>query len=120
MTIPTIELHGLLAGTDLPIERLSQAACIDDHGRSTISMLDVLAMARLDHAAEILLVEFDDGSNAAFTVRQLVGTDCAALCLHASGGGISLVCSVASEPCTPERNVVALAAMRFATFVGVG
>ena len=120
MIMRTIDLDGLLDEAPLTLERLLEAAYVDRDDRLVIPLLDVLAMIHLDRAAEILLVEFDDGSTTAFTIRRLLATNDVALIVDSAVGTVTLAGPDLSELPVSDHPVGAMSAMTFAAFVGAG
>jgi hypothetical protein len=115
-----LTIEGTLDGT-FSVEQAYDHAMVDLDGRLLVSMIDVLALVRLDGAAEIVLVHFDDGASRAFRVSEI------------SDGTVYLQLSRAASSTTEifdwtlrlwsrrsgsSAPIASIAAMTFASFVG--
>lgn len=70
---PLLTVDGMISGGEaLACEDLLDHAVIDADGRLLVALIDVLAIVRLDADAELLLVDFTDGSSRAFRVPEVL------------------------------------------------
>lgn len=113
---PSLRISGLADRTPLPIGRLLDDATVDENGGLTVSIVDVLAAVRLRASAEIVVIEFADGSSLALTVPTLsdAGTPC--LTLDPASSSVRLASPDSSS--SPAPCVIGMLAMSFASFVG--
>lgn len=76
MSSPLIPLDGMIARRRaLSLHDMLAHSSVDSHGRLLVSMIDTLAIARLDADAELLMVEFTDGSSQALCIADVVKHD---------------------------------------------
>jgi hypothetical protein len=122
-SLPVITVDGLVSRPSATLLQLLDVAVVDRHGRVMVPIVDVFAMMCLDPSAEILLVEFVDGSVTAVTIREVVADD--ELCIHLDGVRSSDV--VTPRLISRLRNghqpgilIASMTAITFASFVGGG
>ena len=73
MPAPLLTVDGMISGGEaLACDDLLDHAVIDADGRLLVALIDVLAIVHLDADAELLLVEFTDGSSRAFRVPEVL------------------------------------------------
>jgi hypothetical protein len=119
--MPLITVDGLVSQPPVPLAQLLDVAIVDHDGRVLVPVVDVFAMMHLDPSAEILLLEFVDGTVTAVTIREVVADD--DLCLHLDGVGTSdpvtprLVSRLRSA-CPTRIPLSGMTAITFASFVG--
>ena len=98
-------------------------AVVDPCGRVLISMIDVLAAAHLGVEADLLLVEFVDGSSRALRLAEVIDGDDVYLRLFAvrrqASYEIDWCARLWSDHCGSSPAVASIKAMTFATFVGL-
>jgi hypothetical protein len=106
----------------LTVEHLLDHVALDSAGRLVVSMVDVLAMGRIDAGAELLLVQGHDGTSRALRLPDVVRRDDVFLHLHLSDGPGSdytpWIARLWSPDEGPTSPVASIHAMSFASFVG--
>jgi hypothetical protein len=122
MSSPLFALDGMLSGHALVLDDVLDHAAIDSQGRVLVAMVDVLAIVRLDRDADVLLVEFLDGTSRAFRTADVLEPGAVFLRL---GIEHSVCCADEawlSRLWSPEVGaspvVVSIRATTFAAFVG--
>ncbi len=76
MSSPLFVLDGMIsAHGSLVLDDVVDRVVVRSHGRLLVSMVDVLAIVRLDRGADVLLVEFVDGSSPAFRIADVLERD---------------------------------------------
>ena len=107
---------GLLA------EHLIDRAVVDSDGRLLVSMIDVLAMARLDADAEVIRVRYCNGASFVVRVAEVLDDDLMYLRLDVSRwqacGNVTWRARLWSPDSGSSPQVGSIHAMTFATFVG--
>lgn len=121
MSAPLFALDGMLSGSEtLALGEVLDRIVVDSERRLLVSLIDVLAVARLDRNSDVLLVEFVDGSSRALRVADVLERNDVFIMLiiddrEASG---EVRCSVWSEHVRVTPVVASIRAMTFAAFVG--
>ena len=76
MPSPLFTLDGMITGHHaLVLDEVLDHAIVGPDGRLLVSMVDVLAIARLDRDADVLLVEFVDGASRAIRMADVLERD---------------------------------------------
>lgn len=123
MSSPLLTIEGLLDGRcELPIERVLDLAVVDGDGRLLVSMIDLLAIARIAADADVLLVEFRGGASHAYRVSEILQHDDVFLQLQIPeqlGDESAWTSRLWSRRAGPSAPVVSICAMSFASFVGL-
>jgi len=123
MSFPLLTIKGLLDGCgDLEIDRVLDLAVVDGDGRLLVSMIDLLAIARVAADADVLLVEFHGGTSHACRVSEILQHDGVFLQLQIPeqlGGERAWSCRLWSRRARPSATIVSISAMSFASFVGL-
>lgn len=108
---------------DLVVEHLIDRAVVDGDGRLLISVVDVLAIARLDAEAELVVVHYGDGTSCVLRVADIVDGDDMFLQLQLrdrrGAAGASWFVRLWTCAAGPSPQVSAMSAMSFASFVGL-
>lgn len=120
MSAPLLRLEGMPDGS-LTVERVLEYTVVDEDGRLLVSMVDVLAIMRLDADAEILLVHFGEGANSAWRVAEMVESDDVFLQLLIPGrfsADAAWNARLWSSDEGLSATIVSISAMTFASFVG--
>jgi len=118
---PLITVDGLVSRPPVTLAQLLDVAIVDRDGRVLVPLVDVFAMMHLAPSAEILLLEFVDGSVTAVTIREVLADD--DLCLHLDGVRASDVViprltSRVRSAGMPRIPLSGMTAITFASFVG--
>jgi len=124
MTTSLLTVDGMVHHqADLVIERLIDQAVIDIDGRLLVAMVDVLAMVQLDADAEVVRVQYVDGTTCVMRVAEIVDGNDTFLQLQldrrlGAGNGTWRV-HLWSHESGRSAHVVSIHAMTFASFVGL-
>jgi hypothetical protein len=122
MSPPLFALDGMLSRHALVLDDVLDHVAVESEGRLLVAMVDVLAIVRLDRDADVLLVEFLDGTSRAFRMADVLG-----------GGDVFLRLGIERRICSSDEAwlarlwspevgsspvVVSVRATTFAAFVG--
>lgn len=123
MGSPLFTVEGMFHGcSSLAIEHLLRDVLLDSDGRLLVPMIDVLALARLDADAELLLVQCHDGTRRALRVPDVVDGDELFLRLEVpdqpDSGDEPWTARLWSLGAAPSSPMASIHAMSFASFVG--
>ncbi len=124
MSSPLLTVGGMISGhCELAVEQLLDQAVVDAGGRLLVSMIDALALVRLRSDAELLLVEFTDGSSCALRVPEILDRDAVFLQLRLEHRGGSVdgawIVRLWWEQAGPSPAMTSICATSFAAFVGL-
>lgn len=123
MSSPLFALDGMISSHHaLVLDKVLDRAILGHEGRLLVSMVDVLAIARLDRDADVLLVEFVDGASRALRMADVIECDGVFIQLdveHRVGPAPGVwTCRLWSEAVGTSPVVVSIRATTFAAFVG--
>ena len=122
MPTPLFTVEGMVChrGT-LTVEQVLDHAFVVDRQRRLVAMIDLLAVIRVTHDADIVVVHVDGGASCALKISQLVDS-AVFLELECTGrrepGGAAWSSRRWSRRAGPSGTVAAVDAMSFAAFVG--
>jgi hypothetical protein len=124
MPAPLFDLDGLLRGDAvLTIEEALDHATADPVRGVLVPMLDVLALARIDADAEVLMVLLADGFSQVFRIADLVDRSDVHLQLSTFDPQGALrtawTARLRTDEAAPAAPVRSIRAMSFASFVGL-
>ena len=122
MPTPLLTVEGKVCRRGhLAVEQVLDHSFVVDGRWRLVAMIDVLAVIRVAHDAEILLAHLDGGARCAMKISQLVDS-AVFLQLECAGrpdlDGSAWSSRLWSRRAGPSETVVALDAMSFAAFVG--
>lgn len=123
MSSPLFALDGMISGHHaLVLDEVLDHAIAGSDGRLLVSMVDVLAIAFLDRDADMLLVEFADGTSRALRVADVLERDGVSIELWidrpVGPGAAAWSCRLWSEDVGTSPVVTSIRATTFAAFVG--
>ena len=122
MSSPLFALDGMLSRHALVLDDVLDHAAVESEGRLLVAMVDVLAIVRLDRDADVLLVEFLDGTSRAFRMVDVLEPGEVFLRLGIERRSCSIdgvwVARLWSEEAGASPVVVSIRATTFAAFVG--
>jgi hypothetical protein len=124
MSSPLFSLDGMISGRHaLVLDEVLDRVVIGSDGRLLVAMVDVLAIARLDRDADVLLVEFVDGTSRALRMADVLERDRVSIELRIDGrvgpGAAVWYCRLWSEDFGTSPVVASIRATTFAAFVGL-
>jgi hypothetical protein len=123
MSPPLFIVDGMLSGHALVLDEVLDRAVVDSDGRLLVAMVDVLSIVRLDRDADVLLVEFLDGTSRAFRLADVLEPGEAFIRLgieHRVGStDEAWLARMWSRGVGASPVVVSIRATTFAAFVGV-
>ena len=124
MSSPLLTVDGMVSSRhELTVQETLDHAVVDDAGRVLVALIDVLAIVRLRSDAELLLVEFADGSSCALRVSEVLDRNDVSLQvrLERRGGSVDgvWVARLWSEQSGPSPAMTSMSATSFAVFVGL-
>ena len=120
---PLLTVAGEAQGPDtLKLCDVVDRAVVHPDGRVLISLIDVLAAARLDVAADLMIVEFVDGTSRAMRLASVIRDNDVHLSLTAvrrlASYQVAWTARLWFEGDGPSPEVFAITATTFASFVG--
>lgn len=121
MSTPLFVLDGMMSSQRaFALDEVLDHAAVDSDGRPLVSMVDVLAIVHLAREADVLLVEFVDGSSLAFRIPDVLERDDVFLQLGIEYrvGPRVRNCRLWSQEVGATPVVASIRAMTFAAFVG--
>ncbi len=124
MSSPLLAVTGMISGRHaLTVEETLDHAVVDEDGHLLVSLIDALAIVRLRSDAELLLVDFADGTSWALRVSEVLDDDDLFLRLHLEQrvGSLDGVWSTRlwSDKSGLSMVVRSIRAISFASFVGL-
>jgi hypothetical protein len=124
MSAPLLNFDGMLRGEcALTIEEALDHATVDARGRVLIPILDVLALARVDADADVLLLLHADGSSHVLRIADLIGRSDVYLQLSVlelwGVAGTAWRARLRTHDAARSAPLRSIRAMTFATFVGL-
>ena len=124
MTTPRFTLDGLVCGHHgLDLDDVADHVTVGVDGRLLIALVDLLAMVRLAVDADLLLVEFIDGSSRALRLCEVLDRDDVHLRLRlvgpATADDAGWRAQLWSADSGPSPTVSSIRAVTFGEFVGL-